>query len=545
MYNHESQIDKIVKVILNNRGLKTKKEIDEFLKPDLKKITPTSVGIDKKHLERTIGRVKRAIAKKEEVIVFGDYDVDGICGSAILWETLIELGAKALPYIPHRLDEGYGLSKIGIDNLLSKNPKIKLIITVDNGIVASEAVEYANKKGIDIIITDHHVPSGNLPKAYSIVHTTKLCGAGVSYILSMYLLKINKKNIVDNHLELVALATVADLVPLTKANRTFVKFGIEKLRTTKRPGILALIKEANIDKPKIDVFEIGHIISPRLNAMGRLEHAMDSLRLLCTKDPKRAEVLATKLGSTNRKRQELTISAFEHARLKIINLKSQIPNLLFIADKSYQQGVIGLVAGRLVEEFYHPAIVLSVGEKYSKASARSISGFNIIEFVRRASDLLIDAGGHPMAAGFTVETSKIAILEKKLEELTVTLLNTKKLERILIIDTQISLKDITNNFYNNLQELSPFGIGNPKPTFLSKNISVEDMKVVGADGKHLALKLGQSGIFLEAIGFNLGVRAEEIEIGEKIDIIYTIEQDTWSGSTRLKLRIKDFRKINE
>src|SRR3990167_10262413 len=239
----------IIRVLLENRGIKTKKEIDEFLKPDLKKITAVSVGIDKKHLEKTIKRINKAIAKKEEVIVFGDYDVDGICGSAILWETLVSLGAKALPYIPHRLDEGYGLSKIGIDNLLLINPKIKLIITVDNGIVASKAVEYANKKGIDIIITDHHVPpaggSKNLPKAHAILHTTKLCGAGVAYLLAQEISNFkfqisNKKiqntkyKILSTHLELVALATIADLVPLTRANRTLVKFGIEELRATKR-----------------------------------------------------------------------------------------------------------------------------------------------------------------------------------------------------------------------------------------------------------------------------------------------------------------------
>src|SRR3989344_2912910 len=426
LYNHKSKVDEIVKILLKNRGLTNKKEIDRFLNPRLSGVTAKSVGINKNQLEKTIKRINKAIKKKEEVIVFGDYDVDGISGAAILWETLTEAGAKALPYIPHRLDEGYGLSKIGIDNLLLKNPKIKLIITVDNGIVANEAVEYANKKGIDIIITDHHVPPAggtkNLPKAYAIFHTTKLCGAGVAYLLakeiSNFKFQISNKyqspktKIQNNHLELVSLATIADLVPLTGANRTLVKFGIEKLRTTKRPGLLALIKEAEIDKSKIDVFEIGHIIAPRLNAMGRLEYAMDSLRLLCTKDLERAEALAKKLISTNKRRQEMTIETFEHAKSKIKNQsiqqaqdkKSKIKSLIFIAHESYQQGVIGLVAGRLVEEFYRPAIVLSIGEKYSKASARSIKGFNIIEFIRTASDLLVDAGGHPMAAGFTVET---------------------------------------------------------------------------------------------------------------------------------------------
>src|SRR3989344_1581473 len=335
LYNHKSKVDEIVKILLKNRGLTNKKEIDRFLNPRLSGVTAKSVGINKNQLEKTIKRINKAIKKKEEVIVFGDYDVDGISGAAILWETLTEAGAKALPYIPHRLDEGYGLSKIGIDNLLLKNPKIKLIITVDNGIVASEAVEYANKKGIDIIITDHHVPSKNLPNAHAIFHTTKLCGAGVAWLLSQEILNskfeiLNKSQITNHesqtnqHLELVALATVADLVPLTEANRTLVKFGIEDLRKTKRLGLLALIKEAGIDKDLIDIFEIGHVIAPRLNAMGRLEYAMDSLRLLCTRDISRAKDLSHKLGSTNRRRQEMTIESFEHAKSRIQNSEFRI-----------------------------------------------------------------------------------------------------------------------------------------------------------------------------------------------------------------------------
>ena len=332
------------------------------------------------------------------------------------------------------------------------------------------------------------------------------------------------------------------MVPLTGANRTLVKFGIEKLRTTKRPGLLALIKEAEIDKSKIDVFEIGHIIAPRLNAMGRLEYAMDSLRLLCTKDLERAEVLATKLGSTNKRRQELTIEAFEHAKSKIKNQKSKIKSLIFLGDESYQQGVIGLVAGRLVEEFYRPSIVLSVGKKYSKASARSISGFNIIEFIRGASDLLVDAGGHPMAAGFTVETAKLSLLQKKLEQLAEELLDKDKLTRSVRIDCELDLSFIDKKLYDVLQKLAPFGMGNPTPVFLSKNLVVEDMRLVGNDGLHLKLRVQKDGKYFDAIGFGLGDRADEVRIGSKIDLVYTIEENEWNGNNRLQLKIKDLRK---
>jgi len=574
----------IIKILLENRGLKTKKEIDEFLNPKLEHATIGSVGIDKRQLRKAISRIQKAIKDKEKIVVFGDYDVDGICGTAILWETLNSLGARAMPYIPHRVEEGYGLSVKGIQNVIlnsfqdlkhdskkmlkqvQHDNKKRLIITVDNGIVANKAVEFANKEGIDVIITDHHVPSKKLPKAYAIVHTTKLCGAGVAWMLSCVILNEVKnlrdpssrqvgtqddKGVNKNHLELVALATIADLVTLVGANRTFVKFGLERLKRTKRLGLLELFKEAGLDQSKIGVYEIGHIIAPRLNAMGRLDYAMDSLRLLCTNNRERAENLAQVLGSTNRERQTLTIETVEHARE---NLKSQISNLkstsaklkslLFIAHASYQQGVIGLVAGKLVEEFYRPAIVVAKGEKYSKASARSISGFNIIEFIRGASELLIDAGGHPMAAGFTVETAKLTLLQKTLEDKALELLDEEKLTRTVRIDCELPLSTVDSKLYQDIQELAPFGMGNPEPVFVSREVVIEDVRVVGSDGKHLKLKVKSQKSKVksfDAIAFGMGERANEFHIGDKVDAVYTIDEDRWNGTKKLQLKIKDIR----
>ncbi|EKD65083.1 MAG: hypothetical protein ACD_50C00197G0010, partial [uncultured bacterium] len=335
------ETEDVIKILLENRGLKTKKEIDEFLNPKLEQVNIKSIGIDKTELRKAIERIVKAIKNKEKIVVFGDYDADGICGTAILWETLHSMGADVMPYIPHRIEEGYGLSETGIKNLKLKIKNCGLIITIDNGIVANKAVDFANKAGIDVIVTDHHVPSKKLPDALAIVHTTKLCGAGVAYLLSQEI----KNGEEDNHLELVALATVADLVPLVGANRTLVKFGIEKLRQTKRIGLLELYKESGLRQSEIGVYEIGHIIAPRLNAMGRLEDGIESLRLLCTNNQEKARMLAYKLGSTNRQRQELTIQAVEHARLEVISKKSEIKSLMFISHESYQQGVIGLVAG--------------------------------------------------------------------------------------------------------------------------------------------------------------------------------------------------------
>ncbi len=538
------KINSLIKVLLANRGIKTRKEIEEFLNPKLENVTVKSVGIDNKNLKKAIVRIKLAIKNKEQIVVFGDYDVDGICGTAILWETLNSMGAKVMPYIPHRIDEGYGLSQRGIENLKLKIVNCKLIITVDNGIVANKAVDFANEMGIDVIITDHHVPSKKLPDALAIVHTTKLCGTGVAYILSQEIRKIlNTKYLIHNtHLELVALATVADLVPLKGANRTLLKFGLEALKKTKRVGLLELFKEAGLEKKSIGVYEIGHMIAPRLNAMGRLEYAMDSLRLICTNNQKRAEELAKLLGSTNKERQDLTLETVLHAKQAIKNKKQETRKLIFISHKTYEQGVIGLVAGKLVEQFYRPAIVVSIGEKISRASARSISGFNIIEFIREHSSFLVDAGGHPMAAGFTVETTKLVKLQEILEDRAELILNENLLTRSLRIDCELPLSFIDIKLYESLQKLAPFGMGNPEPTFISRNVAVEDMRLVGAEGKHLKLKIKdqKSNIPLDGIGFGMG--GAKIHIGDKVNIVYVIDENEWNGNKRLQLKIRDLRK---
>ncbi len=560
------QLDRLVNILLENRGVKNKKEIDDFLNPKLEKVTIKSVVIDSKQLKITLKRIKQALEKKEQIIVFGDYDVDGICGTAILWETLNNLGANVLPYIPHRVDQGYGLSIKGIEDLLSTerytlNAIRSLIITVDNGIVANDAVDFANKLGIDVIITDHHVPGKKLPKAYSIVHTTKLCGTSVAWMLSEEVSRHSGLSRIDSgvakapqndHLGLVALATVADLVPLTGANRTLLAHGLRVLQTTKRPGLLALFQEAALDKKTIGTYEIGHIIAPRLNAMGRIENAMDSLRLICTTNAKRAETLAFTLGSTNRERQAITKEAAQHA---VSGIRNQIDSgqarmtgegirkLIFIAHESYQPGVVGLVAGRLVEEFYRPSIVISIGEEHSKASARSVSGFNIIEFIRSSSELLVDAGGHPMAAGFTVETAKILLLQKALEKKAEKLLTDDMLTRTLKIDIEIPLTLVNTSFYNAIQQLAPFGMGNPEPTFVSKGVVIEDMRLVGADRKHIKFKFQISNFKfqIQGIGFGLGERTSEFHVGDRVDIVYTIDENTWNGNTSLQLKVKDIK----
>lgn len=536
------QNENLIDLLLENRGIKTEKEREEFLQPKLEAITPKSVGIDLKQLKKALTRIQKAIKTKEQVIVFGDYDVDGITGSAILWETLHSLGADVLPYIPHRMEEGYGLSTIGIQNAKLKVQSLKLIITVDNGIVASEAVDFAKKNNIDVIITDHHTVGEKLPDAHAIVHTTKLCGAGVAYLLSK---ELNPENDEDTHLELATLGTVADLVPLTGANRAIVKAGLATLSKTKRLGLQELYKQARIQKDGFSPYEIGFIIGPRLNASGRIESAMDSLRLLCTTNRARAEELAAKLELVNKERQQLLKEAKEHAITEVRSRKSEVGSLLFVAHESYPQGVIGLVAGKLVEEFYRPAIVVAIADKQSKASVRSISGFNIIEFLRMHSDFFVNVGGHPMAAGFTVATEKIDDLKKTLEEKANELLTEEVLTRSLKIDCEVDFSLLTKDLYTAIQTLAPFGMGNPEPVFATKNVVIDDIRIMGKDGSHLKLVLRQAisdkqqEKNFEAVGFGMGGLAADLHVGDKINVAYTLDENSWNGNIKLQLKLKD------
>ena len=276
--------------------------------------------------------------------------------------------------------------------------------------------------------------------------------------------------------------------------------------------------------------------------MGRLEYAMDSLRLICTTNPKRAGDLARLLGNTNKERQDITLQTVLHAVKRVKNQKSKLKNLLFIVHESYEQGVIGLVAGKLVEEFYRPAIVISKGEKFSKASARSIKGFNMIEFIRSAQEFLLDAGGHPMAAGFTVETAKLPLLQKVLEKKAELLLNKDLLTRSLKIDCELPLYSVDVKLYKSLQELSPFGMGNPEPVFICRGVVVKDVRLVGSEGKHLKLTVGsqKTGVILEGIGFGLGEK-KPINIADKIDIVFILDENEWNGEKRLQLKIKDIK----
>lgn len=521
--------DWLAKVLAANRGLDTPKKLQDFLNPTIDQILEVKLT----DLDKAIKRVEEAIENKEKTVVYSDYDADGLCATAIMWETLYDLGANILPYVPHRMTEGYGLSKTGIKKLADDGAK--LIITVDNGVTAVEQVEFAKSLGVDIIVTDHHVLPQKPPKPYAMVHSTSLCGAGVAWLFCHHLVSKIKPDYMEKlqeKLELAALATIADLVPLVGGNRSIVKLGLEKIGTTKRLGIKALIKAAHITK-SIGTYEIGHIIAPRINAMGRIGHGLDSLRLLCAKNQAQADDLAGLLSKTNTKRQDLTVKAVDHAK-SLVNIDHMIG---VISHESWHEGVIGLVASRLVEIHYKPMVVISRGEKFSKGSARSIAGFNIVEAIRASSQFLVDAGGHPMAAGFTIETRHIEAFTQSINLHAQKLMTDEILTPTIQIECVLEKEDISQKTLEISQKFEPYGMGNPQPIFLTKGMYVEEARTVGGGNEHL--KLFVDGI--DAIGFNFGKLKSQIRPGYQVDLVYNITQDNYGNSSRIQLKIKDLR----
>ena len=467
-------------------------------------------------------RILKAIKNNELIIVYGDYDVDGICGCAILYKALTSLGAKILPYIPHREKEGYGLSKLGLE--FARDAGATVVITVDNGIVATSQADFAKEIGLDLIITDHHVPGSKKPDAYEIVHSIKMCGAAVAWCLIRDLIK---KDLARDLLQFVAIATVCDLMPLLHLNRAFVFEGLKILNSTTNTGLKSLIDETAIAPGNIGSYEIGHILGPRLNAMGRLEHAIDSLRLLCTKDPAKAKKLAKLLGETNLERQKMTQEAIGQARL-LVDTKQTI---FCLASKKWSAGIIGLVAGRITDEYFRPTIAISIGEEVSKGSARSINGINIVEVIRRHSDILIDVGGHPGAAGFSILSEHIEIFKKRLES---HIIDLPEKERVLEIDAEISGNQLNKSLVSDLQKFEPFGFGNPRPVFATKGLQISDIRTVG-QGKHLKFRVADT----DAIAFGMGELVSMLTSGQVVDIAYNPAVDKWDGREKLQLKIKD------
>ncbi|MCD6554370.1 MAG: single-stranded-DNA-specific exonuclease RecJ [Anaerolineae bacterium] len=532
--------------LLYNRGLTTPPAVQDFLGTPTLGTTPFRLP----GMHKAVNRLRQAIRAGEKIAVYGDFDADGVSATAVLVETLQALGADVRPYIPHRVDEGYGLNLNALRKLYRAG--VRLVVTVDCGIRSVAEVEAA-QRGMDLIITDHHSVGSELPPAVAIINPKlpdssypfqDMAGVGVAFKLAQALLLAHRKMegqpplAAEDLLDLVALGTVADIVPLLGENRDLVRLGLARLNDPQRPGLKALMAKAGVRPGEVTATTIGYVLGPRLNAAGRLADAMTSYQLLVTRDPAEAERLAAKLDETNRRRQKLTAEALEQARAQVLAEVTEAP-LLFASGENFLPGIVGLVAGRLTEEFYRPAVVVEVGAEQSRGSCRSIPDFHITAALDRCRDLLVRHGGHAAAAGFTVENTNLEPLRDRLRAIAEEELAGKELLPTLVIDAEVALSEMDWATQALLEQMEPCGSENPAPLFLSRGVTVRNCRPVGADEQHLKLTLSDGRVIWDAIAFRQGI--PEGGMPERIDVVYSLEAREWNGEKRLQLVVEDFR----
>lgn len=536
-------IPSLVVQLLYNRGITEPAEYDRFLNID-ERLSGDPFLLPDMH--QAVGRIYRALLSGEKIVVYGDFDCDGITSTAVLVEGLSSLGGNVSPYIPHRLTEGYGLKTAALEKLRQEG--VSLVVTCDCGITAIPEVKRAKRTKLDVVITDHHLPMEELPPAVAAVNPkrndsrypfSELAGVGVALKLlqALYINLGNPHDLEKLH-DLAALGTIADMVPLTGENRLLVKQGLEKLNSSPRLGIREMLERANVSG-EITPERVSWVLAPRLNTPGRLEHAMASYRLLMTSSIEEARELATWLELKNAERQRLTNSAQEKAREQVIS--AGLTTVLFAGDEEFPIGINGLVANRLAEEFYRPAIVFRPGEVWSTGSARSIPEFDIIGALTQCRGLLSHFGGHAQAAGFTLPTGNLSRFKQTLLEIANTQLAGVNLRPHIDVDAVTTLAELgKNDTYRIIQRLAPFGQGNPVPAFLSRKVTVLECRTMG-NGDHLRMKLKQNGSVWDAVGFGLGGCIKDIV--SPMDIVYNLELDQWNGRETLRLNILDMSAI--
>ena len=546
-----SDLHPLVAQVLYNRGLTDPEEARSFLKGPFDLDNPFRL----RGMDRAVAHIREAVRAGVPIVVYGDFDADGITATALLVLTLRSLGGETYPYIPHRVEEGYGLNRSALTELARKGAR--LVITVDCGIRSPEEVAYARRLGMDVIITDHHTLGSRVPEALAVLNPRRpdcpypyehLTGVGLAYKLAQALLRANRQVPLpgsapleeEELLDLVALGTVADLAPLTGENRALVIRGLERLNTAPRPGLDALMRLAGVHQGRVSATTIGYVLAPRLNAAGRIAHAKLAYQLLTVQYPGEAEHLARQLDELNRQRQQLTAEALDKARAAVIAEGVDRP-LLFVADPSFPPGVVGLVASRLAEEFYRPAIVVEQGTEESRGSARSIPEFHITQALDDCADLLLRYGGHRAAAGFTVRTEDLPALKARLTALAEEALEGIDLTPTLEIDADVPLREMNGQIWHALQDLRPFGEGNPEPLFVSRRVRVRHQRAVGSDGAHLKLLLSDGNTVWDGIAFRQGDWADHLP--DYVDIAYHLQINEWGGEKRLQLNIQDIRPV--
>ncbi|PIV55837.1 single-stranded-DNA-specific exonuclease RecJ [Candidatus Desantisbacteria bacterium CG02_land_8_20_14_3_00_49_13] len=539
---NELGIPMLLAQMLMNRGIMKIEDAFRFISPQLKHLHDPFLM---KGMKEGVDRLKKAIQKKEQMCIYGDYDTDGISGAAVLFIILQKLGANVISHIPHRIKEGYGLNADTIKRLSEEGTKI--LITVDCGITSVSQISLARQLGMDVILTDHHQPLAMFPPANIIINPKQsdcpypfkeLAGVGVAFKLCQALDSAEAGGLLRNeeHLDLVALGTIADLVPLRDENRIFVKYGLESFSRTTKPGLKALGEVSGTDLEDIDASHIGFKFAPRINAGGRMGDAKRGLSLLLSKDFQEAMVLATMLNEENRSRQRVQEQVFEEAQAAAQGTDHKGKGIIVISSDKWHRGVIGIVASRLVEEFSCPVVVISIEDGVGYASARSVEGINIMDVINEGADLLYSYGGHKYAAGFTVKEDKIAELKEKIESAIAKLPERTEIQRQALAEAEMDPTEILSSVFKDcLRLFSPFGKENPYPVFIARDMRVISPQVTGSG--HLRILLEGSGGKIEMIGFRKGDMAQELSAGIFIDVVFSPHIDK-SGD--LYMSLEDF-----
>lgn len=537
-------INKILAIILSNRGIVEEEQINKFLSPKRNDFYDPYGMPD---MEIAVNRILKAIDDQEKTIIYGDYDVDGITSVTVLKSFLEERGLNVGVYIPNRLDEGYGLNKNAVEKIAKEG--YKLMITVDCGISAVEEVQYATELGIETIVTDHHEPGDEIPKALAVVDAKRkdnqyqcrnLAGVGVVFKLIQAISMrtgLEEKEYLK-YLDIVCLGTISDIVPLTDENRVIVKLGLKLVQQTKNLGLKAILQSTGYNK--IDSIAISFGVAPRINACGRMGYAEKALKLFLSKDINEVNELTKELNEYNRIRQETEKNIYQEALELIEKEHLDKKDTIVVAGEGWHHGVIGIVASKITELYFKPSILLCYEDDLAKGSGRSIPGFDLHDALMKCLDTIERFGGHSMAIGITLKRDKVNEFRDEVENIAKKA-HIEEIVPIIYIDSKVDLAEINKEMVESLRELEPFGEGNKMPIFAIKNLKIDSIRAL-SEGKHLKLTLRENNTIINAIGFNMGNLAEEYRIGDKIDVVGVLEINHFNGVDILQINLKDVMK---
>ncbi len=535
-----------ISIILAQRGINNYERAKSFFRPKFNNLHDPFLMKD---MEFATDRINRAINNEEKILIYGDYDVDGVTSTALLTTFLRQKTNNIFPYIPNRETEGYGVSVNGINEAIKKG--ISLIISIDCGIKALEEVEYAKSNNIDFIICDHHLPESQIPNAIAVLDPKRddckypfkeLCGCGIGFKLIQALCLewgMNTQQLI-NYLDLVSLATVADQVPLCEENRIITYLGLKQINKNPRPGIKALLSDFKGDK--ISTSTLVFKVSPKVNAAGRMRHAALALELLMCEKLEDTINPSKQISSINAERREEDKKTTEEALVQIKLKEEESFSFTLVYNDNWHPGIIGIVASRLIEKYYRPTIVLTKKDQYYIGSARSIKGFDIYKALKKCSNLLEQFGGHKYAAGLKLHESKLELFKNEFEEFSNKNISEKQKIKTSIYDLEISLSELNFNFFKIIEQMGPFGPNNLKPIFCSRNcISTSQTRTVGKDNQHLQVYIKSKNKIYKGIAFGRGDILNKINKSKGFDILYSIEQNSWNGNTELQLVIVDLK----